>query len=110
MFMQAVRLDEDAIALHMSTHFESLLLRSTGTVVPIILSKMQKDPSQVNEINMSLLQRLQPRFHFRHADQLVHLLEYAKSEAFKPDGNMLRFSNPLMWLVLTTDILMKMRI
>ena len=70
---------------------------------------MQKDPTSVTEVKLSLLQRLQPRFHFRHADQLVHILEIAKTEDLKPEGNVLRQSNPLMWLVLTTDILMKMR-
>lgn len=109
MFIQAVKLDEDSIALHMSVHYASVLLRSTGLIVPIILSKMHKDATQVNEIKLSLLQRLQPRFHFRHADQLVQILETAKSEAFKPEGNILRSSNPLMWLVLTTDILMKLK-
>ena len=65
----------------------------------------------VNEIKLSLLQRLQPRFHFRHADQLVKILETAKTDAFRPDGgNILRQSNPLMWLVLVTDILTKMRV
>ena len=60
----------------------------------------------VNEVKMSLLQRLQPRFHFKHADQLVQILETAKSEAFKPIvGFILRQSNPLMWQVLTIDIL-----
>ena len=68
MFMQSVKNDEDAIALHMITHFRSILLRSTGTIVPIILNKMQKDASAVSEVKLSLLQHLQPRFHFKHAD------------------------------------------
>ena len=50
MFVQAVKNDEDSIALHMSIVYESLLLRCTATVVPPILNKMQKDPSQFNEI------------------------------------------------------------
>lgn len=109
MFVQAVRQNEDAIALHMSMHFASLLLRSTEQVVPIILTKMQNDATAVNEIQLSILQRLQPRFHFRHADRFVQIIETAKSDAFQPDGNILRQSNPLMWLVLTIDLLMKLR-
>ena len=72
MFIQAIKHNEDAIALHMSSHFASLLLRSTGLVVPVILNQLQKESTKmVNEVKLSLLQRLQPRFHFRHADQLV---------------------------------------
>ena len=89
MFMQAVKQDEDAIALHMSVHFTSLLRRSTGLVVPILLSKMQKDPTEVSEVKLSLLQRLQPNFHFKHADLLVHILETVKNDAFKPEGSIL---------------------
>ena len=55
MFMQAVKQNEDSIALFMSVRFESLLRRSTGTVVPVILNKMQKHPSAVNETNLSIL-------------------------------------------------------
>ena len=68
------------MALHMSILFQSVLLRSTEVVVPIIISNMQKDVNTINEFNMSLLQRLQSKFHFRDADALVTLLEKAKSE------------------------------
>lgn len=68
MFIQAVKQNEDSIALHMSTHFISLLLRSTELVVPMVLNQMQKDHSTINEAKLSLLQRLEPQFHFRHAD------------------------------------------
>lgn len=37
MFISAVKQDYDSIALHMSVHFASVLLRSTGLIVPIIL-------------------------------------------------------------------------
>ena len=84
------------------------MLRSTGLVVPILLSKMQKDPSEVNEVKLSLLQRLQPNFHFKHADLLVHILETVKNDAFKPEGSIIQLSNPLMWFVLITDILKNM--
>ena len=52
---------------------------------------------------------MQPKFHFRHAFQFVQLLEDAKSSIFKANGNLLLMSNPLMVLVLTTDILKKLR-
>ena len=55
MFIQAIKQGEDAIALQMSTHFISLLLRSTGLVVPFILNEMQKDPTTVSEVRLSLL-------------------------------------------------------
>ena len=74
----------------MSNQFVSVLLRNTGQIVPHILNIMQKDPTSVTEVKLSLLQRLQPRFHFRHADQLVHILEIAKTEDLKPEGNVLR--------------------
>ena len=50
MFVQAVKNNEDNIALHMSMVFVSLLLRCAGTVVPPILAKIEKDHSQFNEI------------------------------------------------------------
>ena len=50
MFVQAVKNNEDSIALHMSMVFVSLLLRCAGTVVPPILAKIEKDHSQFNEI------------------------------------------------------------
>ena len=40
MFVQAVKNNEDSIALHMSLTFGSLLLRCTAVVVPPILAKM----------------------------------------------------------------------
>jgi len=109
MFVQAIKNNEDSIALHMSLTFGSLLLRCTAVVVPPILAKIQKDPSQFNEIQLSLLQRLQPKFHFKHAFLFVQLLEDTKSSIFKAYGNLLLMSNPLMVLVLTTDILCKLK-
>ena len=50
MFVQAVKNNEDSIALHMSMVFVSLLLRCAGIVVPPILAKIQNDHSQFNEI------------------------------------------------------------
>ena len=55
MFMQAVRQDEYSCALHMSMQFESRLLKNTGDIVPVILSKLENDLNHVNEITMSIL-------------------------------------------------------
>ena len=40
MFIQVLKNDCDAIALHMCLTFESLMLRNAGTFVPIILNRM----------------------------------------------------------------------
>ena len=55
------------------------------------------------------MQRLETRFHFRHADRLVHILEIFKDRAFRTDGNILKQSNPLMVMVLLQDLLIKIR-
>ena len=67
MFIKAVKSNEESIALHMSIQFKSFLLKCTSTVVPPILKKIQKDISKFNEVQLSLLQCLQPKFHFKHA-------------------------------------------
>ena len=46
--------------------------------------------SYVNEIHLSLLKRLMKRFHYKHADRLVHIFEIVKDRGFRPDGNILR--------------------
>ena len=57
MFCQAVKQDNDSVTMYMSVQFESLLSRSAGEVVPILLSKIEKGPISVklNEINLSIL-------------------------------------------------------
>lgn len=75
MFVRAVKNDEDSIALHMTVLYKSLLLECTATVVPPILNKMQKDPSKFNEIYLSLLLPLLPKFHFKHAFHFLDVLD-----------------------------------
>ena len=82
--------EEDSISLHIINLFQSTLRKCTQDVVPIILGKMEKDLSYVTEINLSLLQRLETRLHFKHADRLVHILEIFKDRAFRTDGNILK--------------------
>ena len=74
MFTQAVRMDYEAIALMLTTKFESVLLRSTQIVVPAILKRLRRN-CFLNEMKLHMLQKLQPSFLFRHADELVEILE-----------------------------------
>ena len=59
------------------------------------------------EVNMTVIQHLQPSFQFNHAevfvDNLERLLDRAEDNAF------LAWSNPLMVMVLTLDVLFKLR-
>lgn len=43
--------------------------------------------------------------HFRHADDFVELLEEEKRKAFHLDGFVLGNTNPLMVMVILTEIL-----
>ena len=85
------------------------MVRSTGTLVPILLNRIQKDFSEVNEANMALLQTMIARFHFKHADTLLNVLsDYASRNLNRnavEDSLILKASNPLMLLVLIMDIL-----
>ena len=58
MFMKAVKLNEDSIALNMVQRYVQLLLRSVSVVVPSILNKMQKELHKVDEVQLSLLLKL----------------------------------------------------
>ena len=55
MFAVAIQQRAVPIQLHMNFVFKSLLMRSTGTMVPLLLTQMRKDLSQINEANMALL-------------------------------------------------------
>ena len=83
-----------------------MLRRAVATIVPPLLSKISKDPSNFNEVHLWLLLQLQPKFHFKHAFTFIELLEEndVKNKLFQQDGLMLKMSNPLMVLVLATDI------
>ena len=58
---------------------------------------------------MSILQKLQPKFLFKHADILVTILERFKTDAFKASGQITRLSNPLMLLVIMTDVVTQIK-
>lgn len=96
----------------MSFIFKSLMVRSTGTLVPILLNRIQKDLSEVNEANMALLQTMMPRFHFKHANSFLTVLSFYSSRNLigaVEESLILRASNPLMLLVLIMDLLIGLR-
>ena len=93
----------------MSDIYVSTLLKCSNDVVPIILGKLEKDSKFVNEVHLSLLQQLMPRFQFKHADRLVYILEIVKNQHLKSDGNIIKHSNPIMNLVIMIDLMQKMR-
>lgn len=104
MFIQAVRLDNEPIALIIVIKFESVMLRSTGEVVPAILTRLRRN-TFLNEMKLYMLQRLQPSFYFRHADELVEILEEQRRKALKMGGFVLGNTNPMMIMVVLTQIL-----
>ena len=50
-----------------------------------------------------------PEFHFKHADELIAIFETLSKAVNQPNGILLRWSNPLMVMVLSLDILYKVR-
>ena len=74
MFSQAIKLDFESIALQIILKFESALLRSAETTVPFLLASLRRRDG-LTEIKLSILQMLQSSFLFRHADELVEILE-----------------------------------
>ena len=79
----------------------------TDQVVPTLLSALQKESYVNMEANMTVVQHLQPSLQFNHAeifvDNLERLVEKIEDNAF------LAWSNPLMVMVLTLDVLYKLR-
>ena len=58
---------------------------------------------------MLIIQKLQSEFNFKDADQLLGIFEDLKEQVLKEDGVLLRWSNPLMVMVLGLDILEKLK-
>ena len=54
---------------------------------------------------MLIIQKLQSELNFKDADQLLGIFEELKGQVLKEDGVLLRWSNPLMVMVLGLDIL-----
>ena len=91
----------------MVTLYESILLQMADQVLPSLLSALQKESYVNMETNMTVVQHLVPSFQFNHAevivDNLERLMEKIEQNAF------LAWSNPLMVMVLTLDVLFKLR-
>ena len=58
-----------------------------------------------------LVQKMQPDFHYKHAEAFVSMAEsFAKKETSRFDFDVIiSWSNPLMVLVLSVDILYKLK-
>ena len=108
LFVQAVRADYESIAIFIATKYESVMQQSAAIVVPAILARLRRN-CFLNEMKVYMLQGLQPSFHFRHADELVEVLEEQKRKAFTLDGFVIGNTNPLMVMVILTDILNKIK-
>ena len=80
------------------------MLRSTSILLPVILSRLRRK-CFLTEMKLYILQKLQFNMHFRHADDFVELLEEEKRKAFHLDGFVLGNTNPLMVMVILTEIL-----
>ena len=84
------------------------MIRSAVTVVPAIMARLRRN-CFINEMKVYMLQGMQPAFHFRHADELVEILTEQRRKAFNMDGFVIGNSNPLMVMVVLTDILYKLK-
>ena len=93
--------------MHLSKVFEANLLQGAAQVVPPVIKKLQTSKFYQLEVILNMLLRLQPEFHFKHADELIAIFETLAKAINKPDGVLLRWSNPLMVMVLTLDLLTK---
>ena len=58
---------------------------------------------------MLIIQKLQSELNFKDADQLLGIFEDLREQVLKEDGVLLRWSNPLMVMVLGLDILEKLK-
>jgi len=109
LFTQATKLEKEPMALMLALEFESVLLRTTQIVVPALLAHCEQKELSLNEMKLFILHRLQPGFHFRHADTFVQILEQQKRIMLTPAGFVINNTNPLMIAVLLTDILYKLQ-
>ena len=102
-------MDQLSIAVHLSKKFEANLLQTAAIVVPVVIEKLRKGKFYQLEVLMNLFQRLQPEFHFKHADEFVAIFETLTDAVNQPNGVLLRWSNPLMVMVLSLDVLYKLK-
>ena len=84
------------------------MLRSAHIIVPALMSRLHRKEN-LNEMKLYALQRMQPSFHFRHADELVEVFEDYIHKALTPEGFLIRSTNPLMIMIQVTDILMHLK-
>ena len=98
-----------SIAVHISRVFEANLLECAAIVVPPLILKLRKSKFYQLEVLLNMIQRLLPEFHFKHADELIAIFETLSKAVNQPNGILLRWSNPLMVMVLSLDILYKVR-
>ena len=106
MFRSALKLDNEPMALTLAHKFESVMIRSANSVVPSILARFRRE-NGFNEIMLHALQQMQPSFHFMHADELIEILEEYKDKIFRREGFVIASTNPLMIMVILTEILQK---
>lgn len=99
-----MKYDYEPISLMLVLEFESVMLRSTSVLLPAILLRLRRN-CFLTEMKLCIIQRLQYYMHFRHADDFVELLEEEKRKAFHLDGFVLGNTNPLMVMVILTEIL-----
>ena len=110
MFIAALNRGKMSLAMHIITTYTSILLQSSGQVVKTLLMRLEKDNYAQLEAYLMIVQYLQPEFHFDHAEKFVSVIEGLKAAVLRPKGVMLKWSNPLMIMVLLADVLEKIRL
>ena len=75
MFITLLHRNDQSKILHMVTLYESILLQMADQVLPSLLSALQKESYVNMEVNMTVVQQLQPSFQFNHAEIIVDNLE-----------------------------------
>ena len=84
-------------------------LRNSSLVIKTLLGGLEAANYMNLEIYLLIIQKLQSELRFEDANKMLTLFENLKSEVIKEDSVSLRWSNPLMVMVLSLDILKNLK-
>lgn len=107
--MHAIGLDSKGMALHLITQFEDIILTDADTMISALLRKISDDGFKQLEIHLTLVSILLPEFSFLHTEEFLNILEKSAEQSEEDElfskGNVIRWSNPLMVMALSVEIL-----
>jgi len=108
LLIYAIKLERQWIALHVVLNYDSILKQEADCIMDAVLRKLRDTSLKHMEYLMNLMLMLVSEARFHHAEEFVNILETAgetdKSHIFNVD-TIISWSNPIMVLVLTVDVL-----